>query len=430
MPKNQRHEALKPLHGLSVFMALTTRFSLGCVRRFSIRAALCLVLILSFDVRHFGFTLARANGIESIRQVVLVGPGRTVKTLAEASTVARDGALVEVDSGEYAGDVAVWTQNRITLRAVGGRVKLRAAGQSAEGKAIWVIRAIGVSVEGFDFEDAAVPDRNGAGIRLETGSLHLRDCKFVRNEMGLLTSNDPTAVLVIENSEFAYNGRPDDHNHNLYVGRIAKLSVTGSYFHHAQIGHLLKSRAALNEIFYNRLTDEAGGTASYELEFPDGGVAYVVGNLIAQSSRTGNRKLISFGAEGYKWPKNEIYLVNNTLVNPLSWGGIFLQVAPRADTVRAVNNLLVGNGTLESGGPGDYRNNFRATARDFGQPMAYDYRLVANSNLIGRATEPGNASGHLLRSVREYVHPRDTRPLDGDVFNPGAMQGLAPPQSP
>jgi hypothetical protein len=411
-------------------MALTRRFNRGCARRFSIRAALGLVLILSFDVLHFGSTQAQANGTEPVRQVVLVGPSRSVKTLAEASRVARDGALVEVDSGEYAGDVAVWTQNRITLRAIGGRVKLRAAGQSAEGKAIWVIRAIGVSVEGFDFEDAAVPDRNGAGIRLETGSLHLRDCKFVRNEMGLLTSNDPTAVLLIENSEFAYNGRPDDHNHNLYVGRIAKLSVTGSYFHHAQIGHLLKSRAALNEIFYNRLTDEAGGTASYELEFPDGGIAYVVGNLIAQGSRTGNRKLISFGAEGYKWPKNEIYLVNNTLVNPLSWGGIFLHVAPRADAVRAVNNLLVGNGTLESEAPGEYRNNFKATARDIGQPMAYDYRLVANSNLVGRATEPGDANGQLLRAVREYVHPRNTRPLVGDVLNPGALQGLAPPQSP
>ena len=54
-------------------------------------------------------------------------------------------------------------------------------------------------------------------------------------------------------------------------GPFAVLKVTGSYFHHAKSGHLLKSRAAKNLIFYNRLTDEIGGTASYELEFPNGG---------------------------------------------------------------------------------------------------------------------------------------------------------------
>lgn len=58
--------------------------------------------------------------------------------------------------------------------------------------------------------------------------------------MGLLTNNDSATVLEVENSEFAYNQRPDGHDHNLYVGRIARLSVTGSYLHYAQIGHLLR----------------------------------------------------------------------------------------------------------------------------------------------------------------------------------------------
>ena len=65
-----------------------------------------------------------------------------------------------------------------------------------------------------------------------------------------------------------------------YVGKIDKLTVNGSYFHHARVGHLLKSRAAQNHVFYNRLTNEEGGRASYELGFPSGGLAYVVGNWI------------------------------------------------------------------------------------------------------------------------------------------------------
>ena len=133
--------------------------------------------------------------------------------------------------------------NFSTLRAVGGRVLLSAAGASAEGKAIWVIRGNNVLVEGFDFRDARVSARNGAGIRFETGSLTIRDCSFTNNEMGLLTSNDGGAELVVEGSEFAHNGAEGRHNHNLYVGSIRKLTVSGSYFHHARIGHLLKTRA-------------------------------------------------------------------------------------------------------------------------------------------------------------------------------------------
>jgi hypothetical protein len=90
-----------------------------------------------------------------------------VKTIGAAAILAKDGTLIEVDAGEYRGDTAVWTQNDISLRAVGGRVRLIAGGRSAEEKGIWVVRAERITVEGFDFSGAAVRDRNGAGIRLD-----------------------------------------------------------------------------------------------------------------------------------------------------------------------------------------------------------------------------------------------------------------------
>ena len=117
--------------------------------------------------------------------------------------MAAAGSTIEVDAGDYLGDVAVWERDGVTVRAVGGRVRLLANGAAAEGKGIWVVRATGMRVQGFDFEGAAVPARNGAGIRLERGSLLVRDCSFVRNEMGILTNNDPATVLEVENSEFA-----------------------------------------------------------------------------------------------------------------------------------------------------------------------------------------------------------------------------------
>jgi len=358
--------------------------------------------------------------------ILSVGPTRKLRKIADAARIAAPGQVIEVDAGDYPADVAVWEKPGLVVRAVGGRARLVAQGASAEGKGIWVVRNTGMRIEGFDFTGAAVPSRNGAGIRFERGTLQVKDCRFIHNEMGLLTNNDPDSVLIVEDCEFAHNMRPDGHNHNLYVGRIARLSVVGSYFHHARTGHLLKSRARFSSVRYNRLFEEAGGTASYELEFPDGGVAHVIGNLIGQNAQTENTHLISFGAEGYKWPRNTLHLVHNTLVNLLPQNGVFLRVAPRPDAMHAVNNLLVGDGNLEAAGPGDYRANTTATAADFVDAPRLDFRARATAPWLGTAVDPGEADGHSLRPAREYTHPRGTAMLENTAHNPGALQRLAP----
>lgn len=362
-----------------------------------------------------------------------VGPGRSIQSLVEAARLATDGSMIEVDAGTYRGDVAVWTQDNLQLRAIGGRVRLIANGAAAEGKGIWVVRARHMSVEGFDFEGAAVPSRNGAGIRLETGSLRVRDCSFMHNEMGLLTNNDPDTELDIENSEFAYNQRPDGHNHNLYAGTIKRLSVTGSYFHHAHIGHLLKSRAAFNHIAYNRLTDEADGSASYELEFPNGGVAYVIGNIIQQGPLTENPHLISYAAEGYRWPVNEIYLVHNTLVDDRAEPGVFLRVNPgngavaNATTVRVIDNLLVGRAGWDVGPRAEMHNNFTLDRADMGTTPTDAYHPQPGVVPGARTVYAGTAHGVTLAPDRQYLHPRRTTPLRAPPTLPGAVQPDALP---
>ena len=360
-------------------------------------------------------------GAQSTPNTLQVGPLRTIKTIAAAARLAGANTLIEVDAGEYVGDVAVWTQPNLTLRAVGGRARLRANGVAAEDKAIWVVRSAKFTVEGFDFEGAQVAGRNGAGIRFESGWLVVRNCTFTHNEMGLLTSNDPLAVLEVHNSEFAYNMRPDGHNHNLYIGQIARATVTGSYLHHASTGHLLKSRAAVSHILYNRLTDD-GGSASYELEFPNGGVAVVVGNIVGQGPLTQNPALISFGAEGYTWPVNQLSLAYNTLVDNLPSGGTWLKVRPGADAVLAVNNLLVGAAPLQATTPGDFRNNFNTERSSFAPDG--DYQLRVGSPLVGKAI----AVDKNLQPQREYTHPVHSTALDIAPHNPGAMQRLQAPR--
>jgi len=156
-----------------------------------------------------------------------VGPLRAIKSLRDAAMRALDGDQVLVDPGEYRGDVAVWTQRGLSIRAAGGKVVLVANGASAEGKGIFVFRGGDALVENLAFTGARSPDRNGAGIRLDVGGrLTVRRFRFEDNENGILTSNDPSSELHLTDSEFLNNGAGDGQSHNVYVGLIAQLTVT------------------------------------------------------------------------------------------------------------------------------------------------------------------------------------------------------------
>jgi hypothetical protein len=358
-------------------------------------------------------------------RVLAVGPGRAVKSLAEAARLAQDGDTLEVDAGDYPGDVAVWTQDRLVIRAVGGRARLAAAGRSAEGKAIWVVRGGDIRAEGLDFSGASVPSKNGAGIRFERGRLTLRDCGFFNNENGILTASDPGAELHLGGCEFGHNGYGDGYSHNLYVNAIARLTVTGSYFHHARVGHLLKSRAVENHILYNRLTDEEGGRASYELEFPNGGIARVLGNIIAQGATTENSTLVSFGAEGYMRSTNTLYLVHNTLVD----GGVpnarLLVIRDGDRQAMVANNLLVGGARFDPPAGAQFERNLHAPDASLGAAERHDYRLrrAAAKAFIARPLDGANDG--VLTPRAEYVHPLRTRLLGSAPLLAGALQSLA-----
>ncbi|MCE4555768.1 hypothetical protein [Pelomonas cellulosilytica] len=351
-----------------------------------------------------------------------VGPQRAIRSLAAAAREARDGSVIEVDAGDYVADVASWPQHDLTLRAVGGRVRVIANGAHAQGKGLFVTSGRRQRIEGFDFIGCTVPDRNGAGIRLDAGSLTLVDCAFRDNENGLLASNEASAELDIIDCDFGPILLRDGLTHNLYVGAIQRLAVTGSYFHGGLLGHLLKSRAAVNHILYNRLTDEIGGRASYELEFPNGGIAIVMGNLIMQASTTENPHVISFGVEGPRGGRHALHLVNNTLVDQRPSGGIWLRVTPPRTEVTLANNLLVGAPKLAADAYWTRHANFAADWDEFVRPQREDFRLKPESSLRGKAQDAGEAEGLKLTPTREYRHPHTSVALGGPTRHPGAFQ--------
>lgn len=338
-----------------------------------------------------------------------MGPQHALKAPSAAARVARDGDVVEIEPGLYAGDAAVWTQNRLTIRGRGGRAHLRADGAQVEDKGTWVIKGADTTIEGIEFSGAKVPHRNGAGIRLEGPGLTVRNSYFHDNENGILTGRHLESDIVVERSEFARNGFGDGQSHNLYIGTVRSFTLRYSYSHRAIVGHNVKSRAIKSYVLYNRIADEQDGRASYAIDLPDGGLSFVMGNLIQQGPENDNRTVVAYGLEGYKNVLNELYLVSNTLVNDDPKGGRFVFIQPGADAVRVINNLFAGPGELLAG-KADARSNLRTAKADFVDPDRLDYRLKPRAGGIGKGIDAGSAYGFSLRPAAEYLHPLDMRP--------------------
>jgi hypothetical protein len=361
-------------------------------------------------------------------RVLRVAAGERLRSLAETARAARDGDTIEVESGDYLGDVSVWPQSDLIIRGVGPRPRIIADGRSAEGKGILVLKGQRVSIENIEFRDARVRDRNGAGIRVENGPLTVSNCAFTDNENGMLVGNLPSIDLSIENSSFEGNGNESGSAHNLYVGTVNRLKVSGCYFARSRVGHLLKSRAKQNFIRYCRLTGE-DGTSSYELEFPNGGRAVVVGNLIQQGRMSENSTIVAYGAEGYRSPDNVLVMAFNTLVNDRPGSATFVRVAKGAERAVLVNNLLVGAGSLAIDAPLESRGNVEARALEFANPAAMDYRLRKSSSLVGRAGFRGAAKDEAILPQREYDHKARSCAIESasalTPLSPGAFQRLA-----
>ncbi|MDP9096634.1 MAG: right-handed parallel beta-helix repeat-containing protein [Pseudomonadota bacterium] len=273
---------------------------------------------------------------------------RFVTTAALATALpfaaAQEGDTVAVYPGQYF-DCAVITKNNLTVEGVGNAEQIVMIDKACEGKALLVIRGEHVTVRNLTLARVRVPDENGAGIRGESKSILIDKVRFINNQNGILSGTEGGS-MTIRNSVFEKNGFCGGAcSHGVYVGRLDLLHVENSRFFNTKQAHHIKSRAARTEVIGCNIQDGSEGTASYEVEAPNGGSVVVRNSTIVKGPKAENHTAaIMIGSEGVTQMTREIIVENNTFRNDGTYPTIFV------DNLTATEAQLAGN-KLSGSGP-------------------------------------------------------------------------------
>ena len=380
-----------------------------------------------------------------------VGPNETYKKPSEAYAKAVDGDVIEIAAGTYINDALCIRKNNITFRGVGGLAHFKlqddpattyrwaptSREQGCGEKGALVAFGTNLTFENLEVSGAIMPDKTGAGIRLgakTASTLTVRNSYFHNNDNGMLGGYAGTEVLV-ENSEFGFNGACDGYSHGVYFAAIDKLTIRNSYFHDTCIGHNVKTRSRITYLLGNRITDEAGDP-SFDIDI-SGGRAYVIGNMIEKSVKAENPStMLNFYTVRDPIGPHELYVINNTFVSGVTVGGYFVRVrsVDIPTFAKVVNNIFVGsprygmvvapNAIVEN----NLRYPLLADAK-LTNIAGYDYRLTADSEAINAGVNPGIANGFSLTPTLEYVHPAKgaVRTVLGPVLDVGAFEFAGTP---
>jgi len=283
-----------------------------------------------------------------------VGPNQQYKLPSAAIRDARDGDTVRIAAGRYV-DCAVVSASNLVIEGLGADASAVLTDKICDGKALLVTAGTDITIRNLTLTHAHVPDHNGAGIRAEGKNLTIEHVKFIDDEDGILSAPVADSTITIRDSEFTGDGRcEEDCAHGVYAGVIALLRVEHSKFFETRSGHHIKSRALRTGVIGCDISDGARGTASYEIETPNGGSLVVRDNRIEKGPQAENHvAMIMIGAEGVNRPTREITVEHNTVRNDGSFPTVFVYNMTATGAVLKGNKLtgtiapLHGDGTVE-----------------------------------------------------------------------------------
>lgn len=214
---------------------------------------------------------------------------------------------------------AVQVRGRVTYRAArpGTAIFER---QTCEDKAALVLRGSGSTVDGLVFRGYAVADKDGAGIRAETGDLLVVNSTFLDSELGIMggarVPGGPRVVnqrITIDRSTFSGLGRcrPDNCSHAVYLW-TGTATITHSRFERGRGGHYVKLRTPAVVIADNSFDDSGGTMTSYMIDLPEGAAGEIARNVFVQGPAKDNPAvMIAVRAEFLTYPSDGLRIADN-----------------------------------------------------------------------------------------------------------------------
>lgn len=396
-----------------------------------------------------------------------VGPGRTYPNLQAVAGLLSPGDLVEVDGGAtYPGDVTFRRPGTagqpIVIRGVrvGGQRPVLSGGTNT---VHFRTDSIGSGADHYVLEGFEITGGSSRCVFHQSNQLTLRDV-VVHDcpAQGILGADWGSGSITIERSE-VYRCGGGTQNHQIYIG-MDEDNYPGGVFrmqhnwvHDGNGGNNVKSRAARNEIYYNRIE----GAYYHELELIGAECCAeavvredsdVVGNLLIKRGPNADFAVTRVGGDGTAQTWGRYRFANNTVV--VAGGAAVFRIFDGLESIEMHNNVLYragagvnvmrtveavwrngpqvagSNNWISSGStnvPATWSGTLTGISPGFANAAAGDYSPVAGSPLIDAGNgSPSGPPGYpfpnpLSSPAFQPPHPPaafgspSPRPFDGQI---------------
>jgi putrescine transport system permease protein len=206
-----------------------------------------------------------------------VGPDQPLTTPSAAAREAKDGDTVLIEPCTYY-DCAVWKQNRLVIAGTAPGVVI--TDLTCQGKALFVVAGDGVTIRDLTLARARVPDKNGAGVRLEGQDFTLERVRFSNDQVGLLSGDAGKSTIRVVDCVFEAGGRGGERPlFAVSVGLAGLLRVEGSTFSGVEGGQIATS-ADRTELIRDKIETGAGDEPAVAV-LATGGVLAVEDSLLS-----------------------------------------------------------------------------------------------------------------------------------------------------
>lgn len=230
--------------------------------------------------------------------VSLCAGGCDAAKLDQAVALIAEGGTLTIEPGVYFDCIKIHKSMKIVGKIApdGSRATLKKT--ACSGKAAIDLDAPDVTIQGLKISDIAVPDENGACIRVgpATQKLLIRDIICLDSENGVLGgTNNKDGVMTIEDSYFEGHGK-GERAHGLYINGGAKAILRNIKILASNNGHLLKTGAKIT-LVEDSVIASLDGNSGEVINAYGGGQLTVRNSVLQLGPNAQNHNFISYATE-------------------------------------------------------------------------------------------------------------------------------------